>query len=117
MKKIFAAVLVGLLLLISIGCSSTPPGTDNLKDIVKNPAEKLGKNVVVVGLAETKTSLSSFRMFKLYAEGNNIWVKYPESVEEPPQGINVRVFGTLQQGQFNIIGKVYYIDATKVAME
>jgi hypothetical protein len=117
MKKIFAAVLLGSLLLILMGCSSTPEGTDSLKDIVKNPAEKLGKNVVVVGLAETKTSLSSFRMFKLFDDGYNIWVKYPESVEEPPQGINVRVFGILQQGEFNIIGKVYYIDATKVAME
>ena len=117
MKKIFAAVLLGLLLLISISCSSTPAGTDKLKDIANNPAEKLNKNVVVVGLAETKTPLSSLRMFKIYDGGDFLWVKYPDTVEEPPQGLNVRVFGTIQQGQFNLIGKVYYIDATKVAME
>ncbi len=103
--------------MILIGCSSTPPGTDKLKDLVNNPAEKLGKDVVVVGLADTKTPLASFKMFRLFDDGNSMWIRYPEGVEEPPQGINVRVFGKLQQETFNVIGKVYFIDATKIAME
>jgi hypothetical protein len=117
MKKIFTAVFLGLWLLLSIGCSSIPSGTDKIEDLKKNTASMIGKNVVVVGLSETKTTLSSFRMFKI-SQGNNwFWVKYPEGSEEPPQGINVRVFGAIQESQFNIIGKAYFIQATKVAME
>ena len=117
MKKTLAAVFIGLCLLISIGCSSTPEGTERIKDLLKDPESILGKEVVSVGLAETKTPLSSFHMFKLYDGGDFIWVKYPDSGEEPPQGIKVRVYGNLLQGEFNIIGKVYYIESSKVAME
>jgi hypothetical protein len=122
MKKLLTGVLLGLWLLFSIGCSSTPAGTERVKDILndlKNPESMLGKEVVSVGTAETKTSLSSFRMFKLYDKNDAdfIWVKYPQTVEEPPQGIKVRVFGNVLEGEFNIIGKVYYIEASKVAME
>jgi hypothetical protein len=117
MKKIFNAVFLGLLLLFFIGCSSTPPGTDKIADLNKKGADKIGSNVVVVGIAETKTPLGSFKMFKIYDGGDFVWVKYPDTVEEPPQGIKVRVFGSWQKGDFTIIGKVYYIDATKVAME
>jgi hypothetical protein len=117
MKKIFTAVFLGLLLLFFIGCSSTPAGTEKIADLNKKGADKIGSNVVVVGLSETKTPLSSFRMFKIYDGGDFVWVKYPDTVEEPPQGIKVRVFGSFQKGDFTIIGKVFYIDATKVAME
>ena len=117
MKKICTAVLLGLSLLLLIGCSSTPAGTEKIRDLLKDPESILGKEVVSVGLAETKTPLSSFRMFKLYDRGDFIWIKFPETVEEPPQGIKVRVYGNLLQGEFNIIGKVYYIEANKVAME
>jgi hypothetical protein len=117
MKKLFAAVSLGVWLLFSIGCSSTPAGTEKVADLLKDPESILGKEVVSVGLAETKTSLSSFRMFKLFDGGSFIWVKYPGTVEEPPQGIKVRVYGNLLQGEFNIIGKIYYIEASKVAME
>ncbi|MBN1566957.1 MAG: hypothetical protein JXA73_03865 [Acidobacteria bacterium] len=117
MKKICTAVLLGLWLLFSIGCSSTPAGTEKIKNLLKDPESILGKEVVSVGLAETKTSLSSFRMFKLYDGADFIWVKYPESVEEPPQGYKIRVHGMLLQGEFNIIGKVYYLEASKVTME
>ncbi|HTY61277.1 MAG TPA: hypothetical protein VMG30_03370 [Acidobacteriota bacterium] len=117
MKKIFAAVILGLWLLFAIGCSSIPSGTDKIADLNKNAAAMIGKNVVVVGLSETKTTLSSFRMFKI-SQGNDwFWVKYPQDSEEPPQGIQVRVTGTVQESQFNIIGKAYFIQATKVAME
>jgi hypothetical protein len=117
MKKICTAVLLGLWLLFSIGCSSTPSGTEKIANLLKDPESILGKEVVCVGLAETKTSLSSFRMFKLFDGGSFIWVKFPESVEEPPQGYKVRVHGMLLQGEFNIIGKTYYIEANKISME
>ena len=117
MKKFFTAVFLGLWLLLSIGCSSIPSGTEKIEDLKKNAASMLGKNVVCVGLSETKTSLSSFRMFKI-SQGNNwFWVKYPEGAEEPPQGTTVRVFGVIQESQFNVIGKAFFIQATKVAME
>jgi hypothetical protein len=118
MKKLCAAVFLALWLLISFGCSSTPSGTISIGDIQKNTAQYLGQNVVVVGMADTRTSGSSFGLFKL---SNNdykyLWVKLPEGAEEPPQGIKVRVFGTLREGQFNILGKIFYIESTKVAME
>ncbi len=117
MKKILAAVLLGLWLLFSIGCSSTPAGTEKITNLLKDPESILGKEVVTVGIAETKTPLTTFKMFKLYDGSDFIWVKYPETVEEPPQGIKVRVFGNLLQGEFTIIGKVYYLEASKVAME
>jgi hypothetical protein len=117
MKKIFTAVFIGLWLLLFIGCSSTPPGTDKIADLNKKGADKIGSNVVVVGIAETKTPLGSFKMFKIYDGGDFVWVKYPDTVEEPPQGIKVRVFGSWQKGDFTIIGKVFYVDANKVAME
>jgi hypothetical protein len=117
MKKLITAVLIGIWLLFSISCSSTPAGTEKIANLLKDPESILGKEVVTVGIAETKTSLSTFHMFQLFDDGAYIWVKYPESVEEPPQGIRVRVFGNLLQGQFTVIGKVYYIEASKVAME
>jgi len=117
MKKIMAAALIGLWLLFSIGCSSTPAGTEKVANLLKDPESILGKEVVTVGIAETKTPLTTFHMFKLFDGSSFIWVKYPETVEEPPQGIKVRVFGNLLQGEFTVIGKVYYIEASKVAME
>ena len=117
MKKLSTAAFLGLWLLFYLGCSSTPSGTIAIGDIQKNAADRLGQNVVVVGMADTRTPLSSFRMFKLYDGSKYLWVMLPESAEEPPQGVNVRVFGTLQQKEFNIIGKVFYIQSTKVAME
>jgi hypothetical protein len=117
MKKILTAVSLGLWLFFLIGCSSTPPGTDSIKDLASNPEAKLGKEVVVVGKADTKTALASFRMFKLYGDGENLWIKYPESIEEPPQGVDVRVFGTLRQEEVSIVGMVYFVDANKIVME
>jgi hypothetical protein len=115
MKNVCAAAVLGLLLLFSIGCSSTPSGTISVSDVQK--PERLGQNVVVVGMAETKTSLSTFNMFKLYNDQRFVWVELQPSMEMPPQGYNVRVFGTLQQKEYNVIGKVYCIQATKIAME
>jgi hypothetical protein len=117
MNKFCTAVFLGLWLLFSIGCSSIPAGTMAIKDILANPAQKLGQEVVAVGIAETRTSMTSFKMFKLYQSSDSIWVTLPAETEEPPQGIKVRVTGPLQEKEFTIIGKVFYIEATKVAME
>jgi hypothetical protein len=118
MKKLFAAAfLLGLLFLS--GCSSTPSGTDKLGDVVDNAASRLGQKVIVVGSAETKTGLSTERLFKIFNEKGtqSIWVMRNEETEEPPEAAKVRVEGTLQQKEFHIIGKVFYIDATSVVME
>ena len=118
MKKVYVAVVIGVWLLFAVGCSSTPPGTEKIADLLKDPESILGKEVVTVGTAETRTAVPSTRMFKLSDTSQNfIWVKYPETVEEPPQGYKVRVSGNLLQGEFKIIGKVYYIEAGKIAME
>jgi hypothetical protein len=116
MKKIFTAVLLGLWLLFSIGCS-VPSGTEKIEDLNKNAASMIGKQIVCVGLTETKTSLSSFRMFKISQGTRWFWVKYPEGTEEPPQGTKVRVHGAVQESQFNVVGKQFFIQATKVEME
>jgi hypothetical protein len=118
MKKPYAAAFLGLLLLFSIGCSSIPSGTERIDELLKNAASRIGQDVVVVGMADTKTPMSSFKMFKIYQKNNqNIWVLRPEGTEEPPQGVSVRVSGPLQEKEFKVIGKVYYIEATKVRME
>jgi hypothetical protein len=117
MKKLYTAVFLGLWLLVSLGCSSTPSGTISIGDLQKNAAARLGQNVVVVGMADVRTPLSTFKMFRLYDGSKYIWIRRPESSEEPPQGVTVRVFGAFQQQEFNVIGKVFYIEATRVAME
>ena len=117
MKKLFVAGFIGLLLLLSFGCSSIPEGTEQIKELQKNPAAKLGQEIVVVGMAEVKTNMAAFKMFKVYQNNDYLWVTLPEGTEQPPQGINVRVTGPLQQKEFDLIGKVYYIAASKVRME
>jgi hypothetical protein len=117
MKKICAAACISLLMMLLAGCSSIPSGTDRIVEIQKNGVSRLGQNVIVVGMAETKTGMSSFKLFKVYQDNNNIWVALPEGGNEPPQGVNVRVTGPLQQKEFNVIGKVLYIQADKVKME
>jgi hypothetical protein len=117
MKKVFAAVFLGLWLVISLGCSSTPPGTISIEDIQKNAQERLGQNVVVVGKTEVRTQLASYKMFQLYSGDKNIWFSQPEGAEEPPQGTKVRVTGTLKEAEYSITGKIIYIEATKLVME
>ena len=117
MKTLCAAAFIGVVLLLSFGCSSTPSGTISISELEKTAASRLGQEVVVVGMAETKTPLSSLKMFKLFKGNDYIWVTIPEGTEEPPQAVSVRVTGALQQKDFNIVGKVYYIEATKITME
>ena len=115
MKKLCTGAILGLWLLFAIGCSSTPSGTISVSDAQK--PERVGQNVVVVGMAETKTSMSTFRMFQLFNGQKAIWVELEPSTEMPPQGVDVRVSGTLQQKNYNVIGKVYCIQDAKVKME
>ena len=117
MKKFITTAFIGLWLLSSLGCSSIPSGTVAIKDLLADPESQLGVEVVLVGTAETRTEMSSFGMFKLYQDNASVWVTLPEDTEEPPQGIKVRVYGILQQKEFTVIGEVYYILATRVAME
>jgi hypothetical protein len=117
MKKFITGAFLGLWLLSSLGCSSIPQGTDTIKNIMANPEDQLGAEVVLVGTAETRTEMSSFGMFKLYQGADFIWVTLPEDAEEPPQGSKIRVTGMLQQKEFTVIGEVYYIMEGKVQME
>jgi hypothetical protein len=117
MKKLSTGALPFLWLLFSLGCSSIPQGTHKIEDIMANASERLGQEVIVVGTAEMRTSMATFGLFKVYQKSDYIWVTLPEGTEDPPQGIKIRVTGTLQEKEFNIIGKVFYIEATKVLME
>ena len=117
MKKFSAAALLGLWLLISLGCSSTPSGTISVEDLKKDLAGQLGQNVVVVALTDVRTELSSFKMFKLYENNSYVWASIPEGTEEPPQGYKVRVTGVVQQKEFPAVGKIYFIESTKLTME
>ena len=56
-------------------------------------------------------------MIKLYQNQDFIWVILPEGTEEPPQGMTVRVTGTIQEKEFTVIGKAVHIEATKIEME
>jgi hypothetical protein len=117
MKKYSAAALLGLWLLISMGCSSAPSGTMSVENLKKNMAAQLGQNVVVVALTDVRTELSSFKMFKLYESNSFVWASIPEGTEEPPQGYKVRVTGVVKEKEFPAVGKIYFIEATKVEME
>ncbi len=116
MKKLGTAAFL-LWLLLSFGCSSTPSGTDKISDLLANGASRLGQNVTVVGMAETKTGYSSMKMFRLFSDSTSIWVLRNDETEEPPQGYKVRVVGTLQQKEVNALGKIICIDAKNVSME
>jgi hypothetical protein len=117
MNKLCAATIIGLVLLLSFGCSSAPSGTVAISELQKTAASRLDQEVVVVGMAETKTSLSSFRMFKLFKGTDFVWTSIPEGTEEPPQAVSVRVTGVMKQKEFNIVGKIYYLEAKTIKME
>jgi hypothetical protein len=55
--------------------------------------------------------------FRIINSNKNIWVKRTELLDEPPQAEKVRVEGILRQGEFNIIGKVFYVEATNIKLE
>jgi hypothetical protein len=116
MKELSTVVLlIGLLL--SLSCSSTPPGTDKISDLLDSGTSRFGQTVTLVGTAETKTGFSSEKLFKLFDGSKSIWVERNEETEEPPQGIKVRVVGTFQEKDFNVLGKQKCIVAKSVSME
>jgi hypothetical protein len=118
MKKFSAAALLGLWILISLGCSSTPSGTIAIKDLKENIAQQVGQNVVVIGNADTRTTLSSFKMIKIYKGTDSIYISLPEGTEAPPRGGSVRVTGVVQQKEFpGLPGKTYYIESTTISLE
>jgi hypothetical protein len=118
MKKFSAAAFLCLWILISLGCSSAPSGTVAIKDLKDNFAQHLGQNVVVVGNADTRTTLSSFKMIKIYKGTDSIFVSIPEGVEAPPRGVSIRVTGVVQQKEFaGLPGKTFFIESTKVSLE
>lgn len=112
------AFLFGIWILITPGCSSTPPGTIPIGDLVEKEAELLDRNVVVVGIAETVSAMSSFNMFRVYNRGDYVWVVFPDTLSMPPQGEKIRVGGKLGRKKFSGISKEQlYIDATSVSLE
>ena len=118
MKKLCVAVFLGVCLLFTLGCSSTPPGTNKIGDLVKKGSEMIGQNVVVIGTSEIRTPMSSFNMFRVYDGGDNMWVAFPDTVSMPPQGVKIRVTGALQKKKFTGMSEEQlYIEATSVNME
>jgi hypothetical protein len=118
MKRLCVAVFLSVWLLITLGCSSTPPGTLAIDDIAERETELIGQEVVVVGTAEIRTNMSTFNMFKVYQGGDFIWVTFPDTVTMPPQGLDVRVTGKLGKKKFTAMpDEQLYIDATSVGME
>jgi len=119
MKKFSAAVLAGLLLLISTGCSSTPSGTVAVKDLQQNIEQQVGQKVVVVGKTDTRTAgMSAVKLFKVYKGTDSVWASVPEGEVEPPHGVEVRVTGVVQSKEFpGGIGQRFFIDSETVNME
>jgi len=117
MRKLIPAVILCICMLLTFGCSSTPSGTVSIKEIHQAGAAEIGQNVVVVGTAETKHNLAAFHMFRLYNKDQYIWVQVPKTEDDPAQGMEVRVTGTVQKKTFQLIGEVIYIEATKVGVE
>lgn len=112
------ALLAGVGLLISQGCSTVPSDALSVSDILQKETELLDQNVVVVGRAETQTAMSKFNMFKLYRGNETVWVEFPDTAQMPPQAELVRVEGTLKRKKFTAMPEEeFYIEATKVALE
>ncbi|MDR0843440.1 MAG: hypothetical protein LBP68_08490 [Acidobacteriota bacterium] len=119
MKKISASILLVLLSVVFVGCSSTPEGTVAIKDLAQNIEQKIGQKVVVVGIADTQVSgMSAVKLFKLYKGNDNVWVSYQEGREAPPQSEKVRVTGVVQEKEFSAgVGKKIFIQSESVSME
>jgi len=118
MKKFSAALLLGLLLVVFTGCSSTPEGTVSLGDLAQNIERQIGQKVVVVGTVDTGVpGMSAVQLFKLYRGTDYVWVSFPPSGEEPPRE-KVRVTGVVAEKEFaGGVGKKVYIQSESVMME
>jgi len=121
MKKLCIAVVlvIGIGFLFLHGCSSTPPGTVSVADILEKESELLGQHVVVIGKAETYTSMDQYDLFYLYKEMDEVWVELPEdAISMPPQAEKIRVEGILKRKQFTTMpDEELYIEATSVSLE
>ena len=117
MRKLIPAVILCICMLLTFACSSTPSGTVSVQEILQAGAAKIGQDVVVVGKAEMKHELAAFHMFRLYNKDQYIWVQVPKGEDDPGQGMEFRVTGTVQKKTFKLIGETIYIEATKVGVE
>ena len=119
MKKISTAILLGSLLIILAGCSTTPEGTVALKDLQRNIEQQIGQKVVVVGNADVRIpGMASHGLFRLYKGYDAVLVTVPEGEKDPPQGARVRVTGVIAEEEFSGgIGRKVYINAQSVRME
>jgi hypothetical protein len=119
MKKNSTTLLFCLLLLVLIGCSSTPEGTVAIKDLQKNIEQQIGQKVVVVGTADTSASgMSTTGLFRLYKGNEAVWVSVPERGSAPPQGVRIRVTGVIAENTFSGgIGRRVYVDLESITME
>lgn len=116
MKKFYVAVVLCVALLLVCGCSSTPPGTVRVKDIVEKGSELLGQHVIVFGRAETNTPMKDLKLFYVYEDFDKAWVQLPQdALAMPPQAEKIRVEGTLKKKKFMTLPEEQiYIEATVV---
>jgi len=100
MKKIFALVLISLLL---FGCTQTT----SLEDLDENPAEYAGKEVTVKGTVTNTVKIGKLSGYTLIdEEGHGIRVS---SASLPAEGKEVTITGTFIQD--SLFG--YYIQVTE----
>jgi hypothetical protein len=119
MKRFSIAIPLGLLLMIFVGCSSTPEGTVAIKDLQQTIEQQIGQKVVVVGSVDTSAGgVSITRLFRLYKGNDAVWVSIPENEPTPPQGVRVRVTGVVSEKDFpGGIGRRVYIESQSINME
>lgn len=119
MKKLCVAVVLCIALLLVCGCSSTPPGTVSVKDILEKGSELLGQHVIVFGRAETNTPMKDLKLFYIYKDYDKVWVQLPpDALSMPPQAEKIKVEGTLKKKKFTAMPEEQiYIEATVVDLE
>lgn len=119
MRKLCIAVVLCIGLLLACGCSSAPPGTVNVKDILEKGSELLGQHVVVFGRADTKSPMKDMNLFYVYEGFDKVWVELPkDALAMPPQAEKIRVEGTLKKKKFMTMpDEQLYIEATVVDLD
>ena len=119
MKKLCIAVVLCVGFLLVCGCTSAPPGSLHVKDILEKESELLGQHVVVVGRADTNTSMKDLNLFYVYEEFDKVWVELPkDALAMPPQAEKIRVEGTVKRKKFMTIpDEQLYIEATVVDLQ
>jgi ABC-type Fe3+-hydroxamate transport system substrate-binding protein len=120
MKNFSVVILIGLLLMVFSGCSSSPEGTVAIKDLQRTMEQQIGQKVVVVGAVDTKNvgGMAITGLFRLYKGNDVVWASVPEGEAEPPQGVRVRVTGVVAEKDFPAgVGRRVYIESESIRME